>query len=133
MNAHSLADSRRAIAFHMATLRRSAQSSKATIEALEAQRQAALQEIGALIRDYDDLLDRVLPLADAEDVESMEIIEDIRTARAAAFASMERHAPDEAFLWTPGMQADLRGSIASVEAGANPIYHDEESFLAALS
>jgi hypothetical protein len=133
MNAHSLADSRREIAFHMATLRHSAQASKAIIETLEAQRQAVLQEIGALIRDYDDLLTRVLPVADVADAESMEIIEDIRTARAAAFAYMESHAPDEAFLWTPEMQADLRGSIASVEAGANTTYQDEESFLASLS
>jgi hypothetical protein len=133
MNAHSLTDSRREIVFHMATLRRSAQSSQAIIEALEAQRQAALQQIGALIRDYDDLLARVLPLADAEDTESVEIIEDIRTARAAAFAYMENYAPDEAFLWTPEMQAAMRESMASVETGANTIYHDEESFLASLS
>jgi len=81
MNAHSLADSRGEIAFHMATLRHSAQASKAIIETLEAQRQAVLQEIGALIRDYDDLLTRVLRIADVADAESMEIIEDIRTAR----------------------------------------------------
>jgi len=31
------------------------------------------------------------------------------------------------------MQADLRGSIASMEAGANTTYQDEESFLASLS
>ncbi len=133
MHAYSLADSRREIASHVATLRRSAQSSKTAIETLDAQRQAVLQEIGALIRDYDDLLARTLPLADAEDAESMEIIEDICTARAAAFTYMENYAPDEAFLWTPEMQAALRESMASVEAGTNPIYHDEERFLASLS
>jgi hypothetical protein len=54
-------------------------------------------------------------------------------ARAAAFAYLENYAPDEAFLWTPEMQTALRESTASVEAGTNLIYHDEESFLASLS
>jgi hypothetical protein len=98
----------------------------------EAQVTALVTAIGKNIWYIDDLL-AAAHAGDAKDApETASVIARLRELRAAAVAGIARALQDEAYLWTPEMQASLRTSDAYFASGQSRVFQSEEEFDALL-
>jgi len=100
-------------------------TSRMLMENAEAQRAAVLASIGDNIRHIDHMLARAHAVDVQEELEIARVITKLQEVRAAAVALIADRVPDEAYFWSPEMQARIRQSEADVAAGRSHIFLNE--------
>jgi hypothetical protein len=95
------------------------------LDAVEAQMSTLLVALGENIRQVDDLLERAREESIQDNQDLADVIAGLQKMRADAFAMIARHLPEEAYVWTPDMQAKIRQSEADIAAGRSHIFLNE--------
>jgi hypothetical protein len=98
----------------------------------ERERDALIQEIAETLRRTDWLLERIAELPPGTRLKPSDALTTLHAKRQEAFDRMEGVNPDEAFLWTPEMQASLRASDAYFASGQSRVFPNDQEFDAFL-
>lgn len=93
-------------------------------------RPGSIDELGRLLRDADDGLERLR--AHSDDPEAQELLTIARAQRHLLYLLMSDVNPEQAWFWTESWQAGERAADADIAAGRSTFYASDDDFRAAL-
>lgn len=132
MHTHHPSEPQRAITSNTSQLMVALPLWKAVLERNKVERREMLVVVGSAVRTLDQVIQITQDNGQAEQVDASEVLASLLAVRAELVSTIEEFAPEEAYIWTPEFQAEMRESEAEVAAGRARIFLDKESFDEAL-